>query len=111
MPYFAPLLRDRTVSITSAATPTINTDLVDEFEISALATNITSFTTNLSGAPINSQRLIIKIFDSSGHTLTWGSAFSGSSLPTATNAGKYLHVLLKYNSLTSKWECMATQEI
>lgn len=41
----------RTGTATSSATPTINTDNVDFYSLTAQAVDITSFTTNLSGTP------------------------------------------------------------
>jgi len=97
----------------SSATPTINTDNVDMHTITALATDITSFTTNLSGTPTNGQTLIIRIQDSgSGQTIAWGSSFesAGGTLPTTITAGKKAYVGLIYNSADSKWDCVAAVE-
>jgi hypothetical protein len=41
----------RVTSETSSATPTINSDNTDVHRVTALATNITSMTTNLTGTP------------------------------------------------------------
>jgi hypothetical protein len=49
--------------VASSATPTINTDNVDMFTITALAVAITSMTTSLSGTPTTGQKLIIRIKD------------------------------------------------
>lgn len=97
----------------SSATPTINTDNVGMHTITALATNITSFTTNLSGTPVNGQKLIIRIQDSgSGQTIAWGASFedAGGTLPTSITAGKKAYVGLIYNSADSKWDCVAAVE-
>src|SRR5690606_11168492 len=51
----------RITTISSSATPTINTDNCDCVTITALATNITSMTTNLSGTPVNFQMLKFRI--------------------------------------------------
>lgn len=98
-------------SVASSATPSINTDIYDEYDITALAANITSMTTNLSGTPKNGQKLIIRIKDNgSTRTITWGSSFASSgvaTLPTATAASKTHTIGLVYNSTTSKWVCLA----
>lgn len=47
----------RITTITSHATPTINTDNCDAVTITALATAITSMTTNLTGTPTNFDKL------------------------------------------------------
>jgi hypothetical protein len=51
----------RTGTTTSSATPTINTDNVDFYSLTAQAVDITSFTTNLSGTPTDGQTLWIAI--------------------------------------------------
>src|SRR5690606_26020623 len=53
----------RTLAVTSAAEPTINTDNADIASIAALATNVTSMTTNLTGTPTSNQVLIFRIKD------------------------------------------------
>lgn len=100
----------RSTSITSSATPTINTDNVDAVEITALAADITSMTTNLSGTPTNFQKLIIRIKDNgTSRAITWGSGFeaAGQALPTATTISKRTTVGFIYDTTTSKWGCVA----
>ena len=101
----------RVLTITSSATPTINTDNYDAVTITALAEAITSFTTNLSGTPTNFQKLIIRIKDNgTAQAITWGDSFQSGSvaLPTTTVLGKTLMVGLIYDSVDSKWTCEAT---
>lgn len=97
----------RTDSISSSATPTFDTDNYDILEISALATNITSMTTNLTGTPYDGQPFIVKITDNgSSRTITWGSKFEASGtigLPTTTTPGVLLTVGFMWNPVTSKW--------
>lgn len=98
-------------SIASSATPTIDTDAYNFFSITALATDITSMTTNLSGAPIDGQKLIIRIKDDgTSRAIAWGAKFiaKGATLPTATPLGKELLVGLIYNSVTAVFGCVAT---
>lgn len=101
----------RITTITSSATPTINTDDCDCVTITALAAAITSMTTNLSGTPTNFQKLLIRIKDDgTARAITWGTSFqSGSAtLPTTTVLSKTLMVGLIYDSVDSKWTCEAT---
>jgi hypothetical protein len=51
----------RIVSITSSATPAINVDVTDLFQITALALDITSMTSGLTGTPKDGQQLWIQI--------------------------------------------------
>ena len=92
----------------SSATPTINTDRYDFYSITALAVNITSMTTNLTGSPGDGQSLIIRIKDTgSARTIAWGSKFEDGSvaLPTTTLAGKTLLVLCIYDAVDAKFAC------
>jgi hypothetical protein len=97
----------------SSATPTINTDNVDAHSITALATAITSMTTNLSGTPVDFQKLIIRIKDNgTARAITWGASFEakGVALPTTTVLGKVLTVGFIYDTVTSKWGCVASAQ-
>lgn len=103
----------RVTSISSSATPTINTDNCDAVTITALAANITSMTTNLSGTPNNFDTLIIRFKDDgTARTITWGSSFASSqaTLPTTTVISKVLTVGLQWDSVKSKWICLATDQ-
>lgn len=86
----------------SSATPTINTDNVDCHRITALAVNITSMTTNLSGTPTDSQMLMISITGTAARTITWGASFAGA-LPSTTTGTERLDVLVKWSTVASKW--------
>lgn len=100
-------------SIASSDTPSVNVDTTDEFTITALKEAITSFTTNLSGTPVNGQKLIIRIKDDgTARAITWGDSFVsiGADLPTTTTAGKYMYVGLIYNSTEAVWDCVAVVE-
>ena len=100
----------RVTSETSSATPTINTDNSDCHSITALATAITSMTTNLSGTPTNFQKLMIRIKDNgTARAITWGASFEskGVTLPTTTVLSKVLTVGLLYDTVSAKWGCVA----
>lgn len=102
----------RTGTVASSATPTINTDNVDFYSITALAAAITSFTTNLSGTPTEGQTLWIAITDDgTARSLTWGAKFESSGnvpLPTTTVISTRLDVGFVWNSVTTAWRCVAT---
>lgn len=104
----------RVSTTTSSATPTINTDNVDVFGLTAQTVDITSFTTNLSGTPTDGQRLLIYIVGTAARAITWGASFEAStvSLPTTTVSTNRLDVGFIWNAATSKWRCVAVaQEI
>lgn len=100
----------RVGSTTSSATPTINTDNVDAYHLTAQTADITSFTTNLSGTPTDFQQLRIAVTGTAARAITWGSAFANGpvALPTTTITTTRLDVLFQYDTVTSKWRCMAS---
>ena len=88
---------------------------MDTYSITALAADITSFTTNLSGTPFNHQRLVIRIKDNgTARALAWGASFvaGGVALPTTTVLSKILTVGFIYNSDNglNKWQCVASAQ-
>lgn len=98
----------KVTNITSSATPSIDYD-VDQYNITALATNITSV--SLSGTFVDRQRLIVTIKDNgTARTITWGSSFNGTwaTLPTTTVVGNTWIGGFIYNATTSKYECVAS---
>lgn len=99
----------RTGTTTSSATPTINTDNVDFYSLTAQTEAITSFTTNLSGTPTENQTLWIAITGTAARAITWGASFEASTiaLPTTTVTTARLDVGFVWNSVTSKWRCVA----
>lgn len=100
----------RVGSTASSATPTINTDNVDVYKLTAQAADITSFTTNLSGTPSDNDVLIIEITGTAARAITWGASFEASTvaLPTTTVTTAMLAVAFIYNTATSKWRCVAS---
>lgn len=102
-------LTPRVGTTTSSATPTINTDNVDIYSLTAQTVDITSFTTNLSGTPTDGQLLRIQITGTAARAITWGSSFEASTvaLPTTTVSTNRLDVGFTWNSATSKWRCIA----
>jgi hypothetical protein len=98
----------RTGTTTSSATPTINTDNVDEYYITAQTADITSFTTNLSGTATLGQTLFISVIGTAARAITWGASFGNGpvALPTTTVTTTELSVLFKYDGTT--WRCYAS---
>lgn len=101
----------RVTTITSSATPTVNTDNCDCVTITALSAAITSMTTNLSGTPVNFDQLEYRIKDDgTARAITWGATFVAgpTALPTTTTISKALHVYFEYDSVQTKWVCMSS---
>lgn len=99
----------RTGATTSSATPTINTDNVDFYSLTAQAVDITSFTTNLTGTPTQGQTLWVAITGTSARAITWGASFEASTvaLPTTTVSTNRLDIGFVWDTATSKWHCVA----
>ena len=98
----------RTCDSTSTATPTPNAGLIDQYDLTALATNPTFAVP--AGTPANGQKLIIRITaNGSAHTIGWNAIYTsvGATLPTSISASKTIYVGLIYNSTASKWQCVA----
>ena len=100
----------RVSTTTSSATPTINTDTVDQYGLTAQTVDITSFSTNLSGTPTNGQKLWIYIVGTAARGITWGASFESSTvtLPTTTVSTNRLDVGFVWNAASSVWRCVAT---
>lgn len=105
----------RVTSITSHATPTVNTDDCDCVDITAQAEAITNMSTNLSGTPTNKQMLIYQIKDDwTARAITWWTSFVAGwvALPSTTVLSKILTVGFIYNTANSlnKRQCIASAQ-
>lgn len=102
----------RVTTITSNATPTVNSDNCDRVNITALATAITSMSSNLTGTPSDFDQLEYRIKDDgTARGITWGSLFQSraATLPTTTVLGKVLTVMFEWDAVVGKWMCLASQ--
>ena len=98
-------------STANSATPTLNTDSYDMMVITGQSVAITSFTTNLTGTPVNGQKLWVSITGQSGAIgITWGASFSSSTvtLPSTTVTTNRLDVGFVWNVATTTWRCVAS---
>lgn len=102
-------VKPRSGTTTSSATPTINTDSYDVYGLTAQAVDITSFTTNLSGTPVDGQKLWIYIVGTAARAITWGASFESgpTALPTTTVTTQRLDVGFVWNAATTAWRCVA----
>lgn len=103
-------ITSRVNSITTAATVTPTSNVVDQYEVTALAEPATFATP--SGTPTDGQRLTIRIKDAGvAQPLTWASGSGGyrgfgSGLPSTTVANKTTYVQLIYNTAASAWDAV-----
>lgn len=105
--------KPRVTTISSSATPAINTDACDVVTITALAADITSMTSSLTGTPYDFQKLVIRIKDNgTARAITWGASFESSqaALPTTTVISKLTTVGLEYDTVKAKWRCLAVDQ-
>ena len=90
---------------------TINTDLYDIWNITALTTSDTITTT---GNPNDGQQLTIRIKDNgTSRAVTFSSNFNFSTYllaPSATTASKTLYVFNEFNSISNKWDVINWQD-
>ena len=110
-PKYTGQVATRVYSTASTAAPSFSADSYEAVSITALATNITSF--SVSGTPADFQKLLVRIKDNgTARTITWGSQFEskGVSLPTTTTSSKALTIGFLYDSATSKWGCIAASQ-
>lgn len=94
----------------NSATPSINSNLYDVVHITAQTAAITSFTSGLTGTPVDGDSLRISITGTTAVAVTWGTSFEssgGASLPTTTTSTTRLDVGFFWNTETSKWRCVA----
>lgn len=104
----------RVTSISSSATPTINTDNCDAVTITALSTDITSMTTNLSGTPTDFQTLRFRIMDDgTARSITWGASFEGGAadLPVLTGGNNPIRAWFTYDDIDDVWVCDKTHRV
>ena len=95
----------------SDATPDVNSDDYDAVTITALAAAITDV--NVTGTPTNFQKLIFRIKDNgTARAIAWGTDFEakGVALPTTTVLSKVLTVGFIYDTVTSRWGCVASAQ-
>lgn len=101
----------RVVTVTQSATPTSNTDNADILSMTGLAQAVTNMSTNQTGTPADGDALVWRITDDgTGRALTWGDLYESGglvSLPTTTVASTMLVVGFIWNTVTSKWRCVA----
>jgi len=94
----------RVGSTTSSGTPSFSCASYDEYDITAQAANITSVT--ISGTPVSGQIVLMQITGTGSYTLTWGSSFESGSITLPTTITSTMQgIVLKWNSVTSKWRC------
>jgi hypothetical protein len=89
----------------STSTLTIDADVTDQYNVTALATGMTIAAP--TGTPTDGQKLIIRILDNgTARALTWNAIFRvvGTILPTTTVVSKTTYVGAIYNVAAVRWD-------
>lgn len=89
----------------STSTLTIDADVTDQYNVTALAAAMTIAAP--TGTPTDGQKLIIRILDNgTARGLTWNAIFRavGTILPTTTTVSKTTYVGAVYNVAAVKWD-------
>jgi hypothetical protein len=96
----------RVITLTDAATVTPDADSTDIGVLTSLSQNTTI--ASPTGTPLTFQSLRLRIKSSSVRTLTWGTAYRGStdmSLPAETSGSNLTdYMTFWYNTADSKWD-------
>lgn len=102
-------IQPRLVAVTQSATPAINSDNGDIFTITGLAQAVTSFTTNLTGTPVDGQKMELRITDNgTARALTFGASFASTTvtLPTTTVISTRLRISFEWDGTASLFACI-----
>jgi hypothetical protein len=105
----------RVNSVASGAIITPQFDTSDTYDVTGLSTSaaIAAPAGAVGTTPVNSQRLLIRIFVpasvGTAPTLSWNAIYRpiGITLPTTTTKGKWTYVGVVYNSYDSVWDMIA----
>lgn len=109
-------INPRVNSSASFANVSIDPSLFDQYNLTALAANIT-FNASTTGNPVNGQKMIIRIKDNgTSRTITWVGSGAGSfravgvTLPTSTTISKIVYIGCIYNSDESFWDVVSVAQ-
>lgn len=104
----------RVISLATATTLTPPFDSADTFDVTGLVTSANVAAPTGVGVPVNSQRLLIRIFvplsATVAPTLTWDPIYRAIAilLPATTVKGKWTYIGMVYNSYDSVWDVIAS---
>ena len=92
----------------NSATPAINTDLYDVVHITAQTASITSFTSGLSGTPVDGDTLHVSVTGTTSVALTFGTSFASTTvaLPAGTIGTTRLDMDFRWDSVANVWLCI-----
>jgi hypothetical protein len=100
----------RVVSVTSTATANVDSNITDQYELTALAA---ASAISVTGSPVDGQKLVIRLKDNGvARALTWNTSTGafrtiGTTLPTTTTVSKVSYIGTIYNSQDNYWDVVA----
>ncbi len=104
-------INPRIQTVTSASTVTVDADNNDAVTITAQAA---ALTIDLTGTPVNFQKVIIRIKDNgTARAITWSASYSATSaitLPSTTVISKVTTVGLQWDSVKAIFVCLAKDQ-
>lgn len=102
------VITPRVFAEASNGTISLNVDLYDQHNVTALA--VAGTVPTPTGTPFDAQKIILRIKDNgTARALTWSGIFRavGNSLPTTTVLSKIIYLGFVYNSTETKWDLIA----
>jgi len=90
----------------NSATPTFNTNNFDYIHITGQSASITSFTSGVTGTPVDGDDLHISVTSTGTIAYTWGTLYEASSLvalPTGITGVARVDYWFAWNTETSKY--------
>lgn len=103
------IAQKRVVTLTDAATVTLNADTTDMGVLATLS-QATNFA-NPTGTPTDGQDMSVRVKSTSTRALTWGAQFRGGTLPlptATTGSSKTDYLGFRWNAADSKWDHIAS---
>ena len=101
-------INPRVFSTASTASLTPDVSSFDQYNLTALAADVTINAP--TGTPVNGNKIMFRILDNGvSRTITWNATYTviGVSLPAATTAGKRTYVGCIYNTENTCWDVVA----
>jgi hypothetical protein len=98
----------RVISATSTASLTPDVGSYDQYNLTAQAATLTIDAP--IGSPVNGNKLLFRILDDGvSRSINWNATYTGigTTIPSATTAGKMLYVGCMYNSNNTRWDVVA----
>ncbi len=88
--------------VATGGTPAIDTDLYDQFCMTAMGEQVTSMSTNLTGTPTDGQRLTVRFKGTNTRAIAWGASFAGNLITATSGTNTHIQELV-YDATAEVW--------